>query len=688
MDYETKKLTLLQGNRAQKNAGSRQFQSGLLKFLGTLIFSVLFIAGTQAACNSGFKISPVNRVECNQTVTFTSNVQGGGLTHSWNFGDGSGLSTAVNPTHAYSIAGTYTVTHTVTGLCGTSFTTAKVVVRCCCSTCKGNLVINGNFGNPICRTGYSSDLSYIPCAAGGSLTGHGHYTETATPNGWGGCFGHDHTPGGGTRVLLIDGPTATEGTKRVWYQTVDVVAGKTYCFTAYVLNATNSNPPPGFQLVADGNVVDQVDTVNVDTSNWVKLCGTFTACKTGSIELSIKMFGRGTAAGNDAEIDDISFADTDPSAPDANFFYSISDSCMPVVFIANYNAGKDTWVFGDGDSSRLDNPTHKYTNLGGTFTVKHIVKDSCGTTTTIKMVYVPPCDTVHHHDKCCSNCGDNLTNNGDFSGITPCFGSYSSDLREVPCSPLGAYLNPGVTETTNAALWNPGWQGKDHTGTPGSRALLIDGATDADKRVWYETVNVMPGKKYCFKAWVKNALNGANPPSFELRIGGLGGLTVAKADSLPYDTGWKQICGTFTPTTPSIELDMVMLKGPFAGNDGMVDDIQLFKSCDSPTMKPVIINGGTGIINDKPADNQRLNAYPIPVKKGELLHISYNTDQDNRGDISIFDVSGKLIYKSNAKFKKGSNDISISTNNLSPGSYFVKTEINGSAETKPIVIIQ
>jgi PKD repeat protein len=40
------------------------------------------------------------------------------LNYSWNFGDGSAVSTEKSPSHVYSPAGTYTVIHTVTGVTG------------------------------------------------------------------------------------------------------------------------------------------------------------------------------------------------------------------------------------------------------------------------------------------------------------------------------------------------------------------------------------------------------------------------------------------------------------------------------------------------------------------------------------------------------------------------------------------
>ena len=65
-------------------------------------------------------------------VTFTSNHTGD--THSWDFGDGSPLSSDPNPPpHTYMSAGTYVVTHSVTDVCGTTTETESITVESCFS---------------------------------------------------------------------------------------------------------------------------------------------------------------------------------------------------------------------------------------------------------------------------------------------------------------------------------------------------------------------------------------------------------------------------------------------------------------------------------------------------------------------------------------------------------------------------
>lgn len=69
------------------------------------------------------------------SVNFESNSNGN--IHSWDFGDGPGsISNATNPIYTFSASGTYTVTHTVTPLCGEPVTYSEsVIVTCDTNAC-------------------------------------------------------------------------------------------------------------------------------------------------------------------------------------------------------------------------------------------------------------------------------------------------------------------------------------------------------------------------------------------------------------------------------------------------------------------------------------------------------------------------------------------------------------------------
>jgi PKD repeat protein len=78
------------------------------------------------APKAAFKYSP-SSPNTTQTITFTDASTGNPTSWSWTFGDG-GTSTLQNPTHLYSVAGTYTVTLTATNAGGSSSASKSITV--------------------------------------------------------------------------------------------------------------------------------------------------------------------------------------------------------------------------------------------------------------------------------------------------------------------------------------------------------------------------------------------------------------------------------------------------------------------------------------------------------------------------------------------------------------------------------
>ena len=137
------------------------------------------------------------------TATFTdssSDVGGTISSHSWTFGDGS-TSTATNPTHTYSAAGTYTVTETVVDSGNVSASKSSSVTVATTGGGGSNVVTNGGFESSATPWTVSS----------------GVYCTNAT------CSGE--TAHGGTGFLWLDGYGSTHTDTAS--QTITIPAGKT-----------------------------------------------------------------------------------------------------------------------------------------------------------------------------------------------------------------------------------------------------------------------------------------------------------------------------------------------------------------------------------------------------------------------------------------------------------------------------
>jgi PKD repeat protein len=77
-------------------------------------------------------VLPLSNAQFTETVigatgVFT-NQSTNAVTYSWNFGDASPANNTANPSHVYSINGTYTVTLTVTGPCGSDTYTMVITI--------------------------------------------------------------------------------------------------------------------------------------------------------------------------------------------------------------------------------------------------------------------------------------------------------------------------------------------------------------------------------------------------------------------------------------------------------------------------------------------------------------------------------------------------------------------------------
>lgn len=166
-------------------------------------------------------------------VTFT-NTSSGVESVAWDYGDGSEVSTGLNPTHLYPASGTYPVTLTVYGIAG------DTVIKVQQLAVTTELISGGNF--EVADKPYWKEWSQqagIPPVFG--------YTAGHPADGSGGClqFPSFQAPSGGSVNELI-------------YQPVYVVAGKTYQFSAEV------------KVPAGGSQCYLQFYLSTDPNNWVE----------------------------------------------------------------------------------------------------------------------------------------------------------------------------------------------------------------------------------------------------------------------------------------------------------------------------------------------------------------------------------------------------------------------------------
>ncbi len=217
----------------------------------------------------------------------------------------------------------------------------------------GNLVVNGDFekGN----TGFSSTYQFKNPATATPLTpsqqhaegypdrnmldlGNGSYTINDYVfwpgwNSWKECRGR----GGIGNFLYTD--AATTAGSYIWEQTVNVEAGKTYEFSAWITNIdTNAmtnpsgNPLPHANIFINGTpLFSPYIPISATTCLWQKISQTWTATTSGPVTLRVDEISK-VNNGNDFAIDDISFGTPGYQTDTVSV---IVESCvLPVVFIS------------------------------------------------------------------------------------------------------------------------------------------------------------------------------------------------------------------------------------------------------------------------------------------------------------------------------------------------------------------
>ena len=371
------------------------------------------------------------------TVNFTDlSTSGTGITGwLWDFGDGT-TSTTQNPTHTYSVQGTYTVCLAVIDSCGADTICQPVTVVCPPPVANWSEIVNGqsvaftdlstgtptswswdfgdgttsNLQNPI-KTYNTADTFFV-CLAVANICGTDTFCDTvitgcttpialfsSTTNGLTFNFTDQSTQSptawlwdfGDGNTSTMQNPNYTyliPGTYVVCLTAINTCGSTTFCDT---ITAICPVPAAAFTSSSAGLVANFTDLSTSNPNAWFwdfgdggsslqqnpshtySQAGTYTVCLVA-----------GNACGQDTICQQVTIVCPTPGTA---FSFTSNNQSYTFTDLSTGNPTSWFWDFGDGSTSAAQNPTHVYQSLG-TFQVCLVAINSCGPDTICQNVTV------------------------------------------------------------------------------------------------------------------------------------------------------------------------------------------------------------------------------------------------------------------------------------------------------------
>ncbi len=302
------------------------------------------------------------------SVNFTNVTTGTGNTYLWDFGDGN-TSTQTSPVHVYTMEGDYSVSLTVTNICGSNSKSKSVHVL------------------EIPTAGFSSDMT-TGCT---TFTVHFNDLSTHNPSSWKWIF-----PGGTPGVSTLQNPVIdynSPGQYNVTLIATNAVGSDTIVKLNYI-NAISA-PVSGFSSSTNGNVVTFTNSSTYaatylwnfgdgNTSTQLNPVHTYAQENTYTVTLTVT---------NPCGSNTITHTVVIIFPPTAGFSSNVSSGCEPLTVnftnTTSNNATYFNWTFPGGTpgTSTQQNPTIVY-NTGGSYDVMLIAGNSAGTDTLLLTNYI------------------------------------------------------------------------------------------------------------------------------------------------------------------------------------------------------------------------------------------------------------------------------------------------------------
>lgn len=89
-------------------------------------------------------------------------------------------------------------------------------------------------------------------------------------------------------------------------------------------------------------------------------------------------------------------------------------------------------------------------------------------------------------------------------------------------------------------------------------------------------------------------------------------------------------------------------------------------------------------IDEAIKDKYNLSVYPNPTN-GDMVYINFDSQTDTKANISVFDVTGRVLYSSDIKRASENEKYTLNLNGFASGLYFVNLRIDGQSITQKVI---
>jgi hypothetical protein len=203
-----------------------------------------------------------------------------------------------------------------------------------------SLIVNGDFEDPT-LLGVNSEYTHTP--GGNAIEGSWWISPWDPGSPW---VTLQHTPAGSAAMSVNGDDSGAAGIKKVWFQSIPVIPGRTYRFGVWALGTASG--PGAYSLRLDANNVAISGVFSPTVAQvYTEHAAEFVATSS-TVEISIKNVS-GITFPNDFMLDDLTLVDTTPCLPDLNNdgtldFFDVS------AFLTAFGAGDLVADFNDDGS--------------------------------------------------------------------------------------------------------------------------------------------------------------------------------------------------------------------------------------------------------------------------------------------------------------------------------------------------